>query len=70
MQDDRFSPKRDFIEYSIAVNNTQKNKKDAFLKSHMPNNIRVVKEGNTRYETHLTVSPNRFKKDMNGSTFQ
>jgi hypothetical protein len=66
LEDQRFSPKRDFIEYSIAVNQMHGTRKEPVEQTKKASNIRIIK---SKGETDLTVSPKRFKKDMNGSNF-
>jgi hypothetical protein len=56
LADDKHASRRDYIEYTIAVNNQLKNQRDDFFKSA---------DGTKQ----TTVSPDRFKKDMNGSLF-
>ena len=54
----KFAPHRDYIEYTISVNNGNKQKRDEILR-----NSTEVKEG------PALVSPTRFKRDLSGSVY-
>ena len=68
LDDQRFSPKRDFIEYSVAVNQMHNARKEQIATTSKAKaaNIKIIK---SKGETDLTVSPKRYKKDMNGSAY-
>ena len=54
----KFAPHRDYIEYTISMNNNNRQKRDAIIR-----NISDVREG------PAMVSPTRFRRDLSGSIY-
>lgn len=60
IENDQFASRRDYLEYTIAVNNLHRDQREQFLRDS-------PREKETNNLT--TISPVRFKKDMNGSLY-
>lgn len=66
----RHSPKRDYIEYTIALNNSNKMTSNKFIAENNPKSVKINAHSKEVQGTEITsVSPQRFNQDMKGSQY-